>query len=277
MKPSYWNNRAFLKKINALPTQGAGWTCDIITSTGNKFDDGGELLPPEKLKLWRRDPVECVMELLGNPAFKNYIKCTPERKYQDAEGKIRIFDEMWTVDWWWDTQVLLTSLGIYLMLTKCQKRLPIGSTIAALILSSDKTQLTQFRGDKSAWPVYLTLGNISKSKHQSTCNNINWISTCGETQQLHRWNLLTPRLQTLPLLHEFAVGTSCWSRKEGCWYCLCRWVHSKGFPHTRSVCRRFSWTMFGGLLQGKLLPKVSGAASRARRLGPVVVPWARVN
>ena len=26
-------------------------------------------------------------------------------------------------------------------------------------------QLTQFRGDKSAWPVYLTLGNIAKSKH----------------------------------------------------------------------------------------------------------------
>ena len=38
------------------------------------------------------------------------------------------------------------------------------STIAPLILSSDKTQLTQFQGDKSAWPVYLTLGNIAKSK-----------------------------------------------------------------------------------------------------------------
>ena len=37
------------------------------------------------------------------------------------------------------------------------------STIAPLILSSDKTQLTQFQGD--AWPVYLTLGNIAKSKH----------------------------------------------------------------------------------------------------------------
>ena len=31
-----------------------------------------------------------------------------------------------------------------------------------LILSSDKTRLSQFRGDKSAWPVYLTIGNISK-------------------------------------------------------------------------------------------------------------------
>ena len=31
-----------------------------------------------------------------------------------------------------------------------------------IILSSDKTQLSVFQGDKSAWPVYLTVGNISK-------------------------------------------------------------------------------------------------------------------
>ena len=41
-------------------------------------------------------------------------------------------------------------------------RLPSGATIVPLILSSDKTQLTQFQGDKKAWPVYLTIGNISK-------------------------------------------------------------------------------------------------------------------
>ena len=43
-----------------------------------------------------------------------------------------------------------------------KKRLPDGATIAPLILSSDKTQLTQFQGDKKAWPVYLTIGNLSK-------------------------------------------------------------------------------------------------------------------
>ena len=41
-------------------------------------------------------------------------------------------------------------------------RLPVGATIAPLILSSDKTKLSNFRGDKSAWPLYLTIGNISK-------------------------------------------------------------------------------------------------------------------
>ncbi|KIJ63899.1 hypothetical protein HYDPIDRAFT_59549, partial [Hydnomerulius pinastri MD-312] len=55
---------------------------------------------------------------------------------------------MWTVDWWWETQV----------------KLPEGAMIAPIILASDKTMLSQFRGDKSAWPVYLSIGNIAKEK-----------------------------------------------------------------------------------------------------------------
>jgi hypothetical protein len=34
--------------------------------------------------------------------------------------------------------------------------------VAPLIISTDKTVLTQFSGDKKAYPVYLTIGNISK-------------------------------------------------------------------------------------------------------------------
>ncbi|KAJ3765100.1 hypothetical protein FB446DRAFT_627286, partial [Lentinula raphanica] len=40
---------------------------------------------------------------------------------------------------------------------------PEGGTIAPVILATDKTQLTQFSGNKSAYPVYLTLGNIPKN------------------------------------------------------------------------------------------------------------------
>ncbi|KDR74234.1 hypothetical protein GALMADRAFT_70686, partial [Galerina marginata CBS 339.88] len=146
-RPSYGNNRTFLKKIDALLTQGAPWTCDIVTSNGDQVNKAGELMPPERLKLWRRDPVECVKELLGNPALRESMKYAPERHFEDEAGTNRIYDEMWTGDWWWDTQ----------------EKLPVGSTVAPLILSSDKTQLSMFRGDQKAWPVYLTIGNIEKS------------------------------------------------------------------------------------------------------------------
>ena len=36
-----------------------------------------------------------------------------------------------------------------------------------MILSSDKTVLSQFRGDKSAWPIYLTIGNLAKEVRRS--------------------------------------------------------------------------------------------------------------
>ena len=43
-----------------------------------------------------------------------------------------------------------------------QDKLQPGAMIAPVILSSDKTQLSRFSGDKQAWPVYLSIGNIEK-------------------------------------------------------------------------------------------------------------------
>ncbi|KAI0697929.1 hypothetical protein BC835DRAFT_1269682 [Cytidiella melzeri] len=54
---------------------------------------------------------------------------------------------MWSSVWW----------------ERVQKLLPKGATLVPVILASDKTQLSNFSGDKSAWPVYLTIGNISKN------------------------------------------------------------------------------------------------------------------
>ena len=64
----------------------------------------------EQLELWHRDPIECVKGLIGNPAFKDFISYVPERVYLDKEGKVRVFDEMWTGNWWWDTQVRFSCL-----------------------------------------------------------------------------------------------------------------------------------------------------------------------
>ncbi|KAJ6540406.1 hypothetical protein B0H19DRAFT_1313055 [Mycena capillaripes] len=125
-KLSFHNNRAFLQKIDALPTGRTG----------------------QELELWRRDPVECIKELMSNPTFKDHMAYAPERVYSRKDGRedSRIIDEMWTADWWW----------------KIQKLLPPGACITGMIISSDKTKLSQFQGDKTAWPVYLTIGNISK-------------------------------------------------------------------------------------------------------------------
>ncbi|EPQ50928.1 hypothetical protein GLOTRDRAFT_133665 [Gloeophyllum trabeum ATCC 11539] len=144
-KPSYKNRHSLNEKVDSLPTVGAPWIQEVITIAGTEFDGNGEPMH-EEVELWYRDPVECVRELVGNPAFEGKQAYAPERVYVDPQGQNRMYDEMWTGDWWWETQ----------------SKLPPGATVAPVILASDKTQLSRHRGDKEAWPVYLTIGNIEK-------------------------------------------------------------------------------------------------------------------
>ncbi|KAI0714708.1 hypothetical protein C8Q76DRAFT_648762 [Earliella scabrosa] len=142
MKPSFKNKVALLKKVDKLPP-GTPWICDILTITGNRLGPNGQPLT-EEVELWRRSGIGLTRELIGNPAFDGSVSYKPVRVTKGGE---RYYGEMNTADWWWDTQ----------------GKLPAGATIAPLLLASDKTQLTVLRGDKTAWPVYLTIGNIDKA------------------------------------------------------------------------------------------------------------------
>jgi hypothetical protein len=50
---------------------------------------------------------------------------------------------------------------ILILLQKQVEKDNPGATIIPILLSSDKTQLTMF-GSKTAYPVYMTIGNIPK-------------------------------------------------------------------------------------------------------------------
>ncbi|KAJ7751238.1 hypothetical protein DFH07DRAFT_745544 [Mycena maculata] len=148
-KPSYTGKKDFFEKIDELPG-GVKWECKEFNVKGDlpdlDKDPTGATMRKETVELWWRDPVECVRELMGNPMFRDVMRFAPEELYADEKGEIRVINEMWTGDWW----------------KEIQKRLPAGATVAPLILSSDKTMLSNFRGDNSAWPVYLSIGNIGK-------------------------------------------------------------------------------------------------------------------
>ena len=38
-------------------------------------------------------------------SFKEHLKYAPEMLSLDEEGMKRMYDEMWTGEWWWDLQV----------------------------------------------------------------------------------------------------------------------------------------------------------------------------
>ncbi|KAF8586250.1 hypothetical protein K439DRAFT_1646303 [Ramaria rubella] len=141
---SYNDKWTLLEKINALPTSGPVFKCATVSLTVDLKDSKGNFII-EELELFHHDPVECV-------SFHDVLKYTPEHHFKDEQHSECIYNEMWTADWWY----------------KLQKKL------SPVILASDKTQLSQFSGDKCAWPVYITIGNLSKSTRckASLCSSI---------------------------------------------------------------------------------------------------------
>lgn len=107
---SFRDNHTLLQKIDNLPS-GPQFRCMEVRADGDQEDSDGKSF--ELLELWMRDPVECVKELMGNPAFKDDMAYRPVRKWRESGSQERrVYDEAWTADWWWQTQVCLSCLLI---------------------------------------------------------------------------------------------------------------------------------------------------------------------
>ncbi|KAJ7136421.1 hypothetical protein C8R43DRAFT_1089450 [Mycena crocata] len=113
-----------------------------------KFERSEVVVGGEAFDLYSRNIIDCVRALFGDTDFAPYLFVVPERHYADANKTIRLYHNMHTGKWWWSTQ------------KQIEKDNP-GATIIPILLSSDKTQLTMF-GNKTAYPVYMTIGNIPK-------------------------------------------------------------------------------------------------------------------
>ncbi|KAF8252857.1 hypothetical protein K440DRAFT_506164, partial [Wilcoxina mikolae CBS 423.85] len=87
---------------------------------------------------------------------------------------------MWTADWWWKRHASFPLL---------ENR----STVVPVILGSDKTMLSTLSGDKLAWPVYLSINNLSKAKRRSVKSNglilIGLLPRCPNGPKTHTINI----------------------------------------------------------------------------------------
>ncbi|KAF8597217.1 hypothetical protein BDV93DRAFT_479616 [Ceratobasidium sp. AG-I] len=79
------------------------------------------------------------------------MRYAPERHWSSSKRTTRVYDEMWSGNWWWRMQVSLQ----YLIRDR-------NGTIVPLIIASDKTTLSTMAGGQQAYLVYITIGNISK-------------------------------------------------------------------------------------------------------------------
>jgi hypothetical protein len=59
----------------------------------------------EHLEFYLRDTLECIRSLYGDPQFAQHLIFAPERHYTRQDRHSRIYNEMYTGDWWWSVQV----------------------------------------------------------------------------------------------------------------------------------------------------------------------------
>ncbi|KAF9020721.1 hypothetical protein BDZ89DRAFT_911476, partial [Hymenopellis radicata] len=132
---SYTTTAGLHKVVDSIPRCAGRWHVKHLS-----FPDR----PDEKFTLRHRDVVESVRSLWGDPKLAEHLVYKPSSLFTDEAKNHRLYNEMWTGKWW----------------NFIQDKLPKGRTVAPVIVSTDKTQLTQFSGSRQAYPVYLTLGNI---------------------------------------------------------------------------------------------------------------------
>ena len=89
---SYANSNELNKIIDSLPSRPRFHRSEIVVA--------GEVM-----ELWHRDIVECIRVLYGDPEFSADLIFKPERHYFDEDKTLRIYSDMHTGKWWWETQV----------------------------------------------------------------------------------------------------------------------------------------------------------------------------
>ncbi|KAI9435011.1 hypothetical protein F5148DRAFT_1294986 [Russula earlei] len=108
----------------------------------------------EAFEFFSHNVIECLTALWGDVDFAEHLIMEPECHYVDTDKTIHCFFNMQTGKWGWCTQ---KELEAWTGEKNC--------TIVPVLISSDKTQLTVFHG-KTAYPVYMTIGNLPKDIQQ---------------------------------------------------------------------------------------------------------------
>jgi hypothetical protein len=81
----------------------------------------------EPLEFYSRDVIESIRCLYSDPRFAQHLVFAPERHYTSNECTTRIYNEMYTGDWWWKVQVRYTLIN-QIVITNLYTRLPLRLT-----------------------------------------------------------------------------------------------------------------------------------------------------
>lgn len=116
------------------------WVCETFT-----LDEHNETF-----EVWYHDPIELIRFLIGYKPFAPDLVYAPVRDYNSDDE--RCFSQAHTANAWWNLQT----------------QLPEGATVVPIQWMTDKTHLTNSRGDQTAYPCYMSIFNISREVRRMT-------------------------------------------------------------------------------------------------------------
>ncbi|KAF8415030.1 hypothetical protein EV426DRAFT_579132 [Tirmania nivea] len=110
----------------------------------------------KNMEFWYRNILESLKYLLRRKSFAPYMCWAPVKQFDTQQE--RVYTEMNTASWWWDTQMTL----------------PVGATLVPVLFASDATHLINFSGDGKVWPIYMSIGNIKSRVRNKPTSHV-WI------------------------------------------------------------------------------------------------------
>jgi Plavaka transposase len=96
---TYKNSRELNKIVDEKLPGRPHFICEEVTVAGQSFEN------------YRRDIIECIRSLYGDPDFASHLIFAPERHFANPDRTIIVYHDMYTGEWWWEIQVRITQFS----------------------------------------------------------------------------------------------------------------------------------------------------------------------
>jgi hypothetical protein len=105
--PSFENGNRVQKLVATMPDDQAPREWELHTLGDMRWNDNHQ----RPIKYWSRDIIKGIKWLMGQPAYAEHFIDAPQLCFNSDTPPKRLYTEMHTADWWWETQVRGDSRG----------------------------------------------------------------------------------------------------------------------------------------------------------------------
>ena len=98
---SFDNGDGIQKLVASMPDDLALGKCELHTLENMRWNDNHQW----PIKYWSRDTIKSMRCLMRHPSYTEHLIYAPQRCFNSDTPPKRLYTEMHTADWWWETQV----------------------------------------------------------------------------------------------------------------------------------------------------------------------------